>query len=186
MLVGRLIRAARGGWPDRVSPIVKAALVAHYQRVSMLIVVHPNQAMRVAKKRHVNYMSLFTARFIKHKYPAFAIGCHDPRFGECPGQPDGIRIRDWSRWDVFRRLLVLEQTVECDLCSGTGYRGRLGIHELMEGSKQVKQLIKNQANTEDIFKQAIGEGMDTLKQDGIKKAFQGFTDIKEVRRVCIS
>ena len=82
--------------------------------------------------------------------------------------------------------LKLYRTKGCDLCSGTGYRGRLGIHELMEGSKQVKQLIKNQANTEDIFKQAIGEGMDTLKQDGIKKVFQGLTDIKEVRRVCIS
>ncbi len=82
--------------------------------------------------------------------------------------------------------LKLYRTKGCDLCSGTGYKGRLGIHELMEGSKQVKQLIKNQANTEDIFKQAIGEGMDTLKQDGIKKAFLGFTDIKEVRRVCIS
>ncbi len=73
----------------------------------------------------------------------------------------------------------------CDNCSGSGYRGRLGIHELMEGTKKVKKLIKNQANTEDIFAQAISEGMDTLKQDGLKKAFQGFTDISEVRRVCI-
>ena len=64
--------------------------------------------------------------------------------------------------------------------------GGLGIHELMEGTKEVKRLIKNQANTEEIFQQAIQEGMDTLKQDGIKKVFQGFTDINEVRRVCIN
>jgi type II secretory ATPase GspE/PulE/Tfp pilus assembly ATPase PilB-like protein len=82
--------------------------------------------------------------------------------------------------------LKLYRAKGCDLCSGTGYRGRMGIHELMEGSKQIKHLIKNQANTEDIFKQAISEGMDTLKQDGIKKAFQGITDVREVRRVCIS
>ena len=82
--------------------------------------------------------------------------------------------------------LKLYRAKGCDLCSGTGYRGRMGIHELMEGSKQLKQLIKNQANTEDIFQKAIEEGMDTLKQDGIKKAFQGHTDVREVRRVCIN
>ena len=82
--------------------------------------------------------------------------------------------------------LKLYRAKGCDMCSGTGYKGRLGIHELMEGTKAVKKMIKSQANTEDIFNQAIGEGMDTLKQDGIKKAFLGLTDIKEVRRVCIS
>ena len=82
--------------------------------------------------------------------------------------------------------LKLYRSKGCDMCSGTGYKGRLGIHELMEGTKAVKKMIKSQANTEDIFKQVIGEGMDTLKQDGIKKAFLGLTDIKEVRRVCIS
>ena len=81
---------------------------------------------------------------------------------------------------------VLYRPKGCDRCSGTGYRGRLGIHELMEGTKEIKHLIKIQADTEDIFRQAIGEGMDTLKQDGIKKAFQGVTDISEVRRVCIN
>jgi type II secretory ATPase GspE/PulE/Tfp pilus assembly ATPase PilB-like protein len=47
-------------------------------------------------------------------------------------------------------------------------------------------MIKKQANSEMLFKQAIGEGMATLKQDGIQKAFQGLTDISEVRRVCIT
>jgi type II secretory ATPase GspE/PulE/Tfp pilus assembly ATPase PilB-like protein len=80
----------------------------------------------------------------------------------------------------------LYRTKGCDVCSGTGYKGRLGIHELMEGTKEIKRLIKNQENTEHLFEQAMKEGMDTLKQDGIKKVFQGLTDIKEVRRVCIT
>ena len=82
--------------------------------------------------------------------------------------------------------LTLQRPKGCDMCSGTGYKGRMGIHELMEGTKTIKKLIKNQSNTEDLFKQAIEEGMDTLKQDGIKKVFQGHTDMREVRRVCIS
>jgi type II secretory ATPase GspE/PulE/Tfp pilus assembly ATPase PilB-like protein len=74
----------------------------------------------------------------------------------------------------------------CDNCSGTGYRGRMGIHELMEGTAKIKLMIKKQANTEQIFDQAMKEGMSTLKQDGIMKVFQGMTDMAEVRRVCIN
>jgi type II secretory ATPase GspE/PulE/Tfp pilus assembly ATPase PilB-like protein len=47
-------------------------------------------------------------------------------------------------------------------------------------------MIKKQANTEDILKAALQQGMMTLKQDGILKVMQGITDISEVRRVCIN
>ena len=76
--------------------------------------------------------------------------------------------------------------VGCDACSNTGYRGRMGIHELMDGTPAIKLMIKNQATTEDIFKQAMEDGMTTLKQDGILKVFQGLTDMEELRRVCIN
>jgi type II secretory ATPase GspE/PulE/Tfp pilus assembly ATPase PilB-like protein len=82
--------------------------------------------------------------------------------------------------------MTLFKAVGCDACSNTGYRGRLGIHELMQGTPKIKLMIKKQANTEQIFEQAIREGMATLKQDGIKKVFKGVTDISEVRRVCIN
>jgi type II secretory ATPase GspE/PulE/Tfp pilus assembly ATPase PilB-like protein len=74
----------------------------------------------------------------------------------------------------------------CDNCSGTGYRGRMGIHELMEGTPKIKLAIKKQANTEQIFELAMQEGMSTLKQDGIMKVLKGHTDMAEVRRVCIN
>ena len=73
----------------------------------------------------------------------------------------------------------------CDVCSGTGFRGRLAIHELMDGTPEIKRMIKKQANTELLFEQAVKDGMTNLKQDGILKVFQGATDIREVRRVCI-
>jgi len=82
--------------------------------------------------------------------------------------------------------LTLYKPAGCDACSGTGYRGRLGVHELMEGTAEIKKMIKKQANTEIIFKQAMKESMTTLKQDGILKVFQGITDISEIRRVCIN
>jgi len=81
--------------------------------------------------------------------------------------------------------LTFYRAVGCDKCS-SGYKGRMGIHELMEGTPRIKKMIKKQAGAEQLFLQASEEGMDTLKQDGILKVFQGLTDFTEIRRVCIS
>ena len=82
--------------------------------------------------------------------------------------------------------LTIKRCGSCEVCSGTGYKGRLGIHELMEGTPKLKRLIKKQASTEELFALAKKEEMTTLKQDGILKVFNGLTDINEVRRVCIT
>jgi type II secretory ATPase GspE/PulE/Tfp pilus assembly ATPase PilB-like protein len=82
--------------------------------------------------------------------------------------------------------MVLSRHKGCDNCSGTGYRGRMGIHELMEGTPEVKLMIKNQATTEEILERAKQDGMQTLKQDGILKVMTGASDMAEVRRVCIN
>ena len=82
--------------------------------------------------------------------------------------------------------LTLYRPAGCEICSGTGYKGRLAIHELMEGTAKIKKMIKGRAPTEEIFEQAIEDGMTTLKQDGTLKVLQGITDLAEVRRVCIS
>jgi type II secretory ATPase GspE/PulE/Tfp pilus assembly ATPase PilB-like protein len=81
--------------------------------------------------------------------------------------------------------LTLAEPVGCDDCGNTGYHGRLGIHELLECTDEIKKLIKKQPEAEDIRQRAILEGMTTLKQDGILKVFQHLTDIHEVRRICI-
>ena len=86
----------------------------------------------------------------------------------------------------FRPDLTLYRPKGCEACSDTGYKGRLGIHELMEGTAEIKRMIKRRANSEELFIQAMKEGMTTLKQDGIQKVFSGLTDIHEIRRVCIS
>ena len=82
--------------------------------------------------------------------------------------------------------LTMKRLGSCEVCSGTGYKGRLGIHEMMEGTPKIKKLIKQQASTEELFALAKKEEMTTLKQDGILKVFSGITDINEVRRVCIT
>jgi type II secretory ATPase GspE/PulE/Tfp pilus assembly ATPase PilB-like protein len=62
----------------------------------------------------------------------------------------------------------------------------MGIHELIEGTREIKKLIKKEATSSDLAKQATKDGMTTLKQDGIHKVFEGVTDITEVRRVCVT
>ncbi|MFZ3208713.1 MAG: ATPase, T2SS/T4P/T4SS family [Geobacteraceae bacterium] len=81
--------------------------------------------------------------------------------------------------------IVPARPVGCTKCAGTGYRGRVGLHELLECNDALKILVKNRADNDIIRNQAILDGMTTLKQDGIIKVFKGITDIHEVRRVCI-
>jgi len=81
--------------------------------------------------------------------------------------------------------LTLAKPGGCDRCGNTGYRGRLGIHELLECTDPMKSLIKRKVSTEAIVAQAMEDGMTTLKQDGFLKVFQGITDILEIRRVCL-
>jgi len=73
----------------------------------------------------------------------------------------------------------------CETCGGTGYKGRLGLHELLMGSDDIKKLIQEHARVAEMFAVALDNGMRTLKQDGIEKVMQGLTDIHQVRAVCI-
>jgi type II secretory ATPase GspE/PulE/Tfp pilus assembly ATPase PilB-like protein len=86
---------------------------------------------------------------------------------------------------VPREKVTLSRPVGCSFCMDSGYVGRLGIHELLVCNEDVRELIKKRADTVVIRKQAIADGMVTLKQDGILKVLQGLTDIHEIRRVCI-
>ncbi|HLZ18766.1 MAG TPA: GspE/PulE family protein, partial [Smithellaceae bacterium] len=75
----------------------------------------------------------------------------------------------------------------CDACDKTGYRGRIGIHELLINTAEIKKRSIERRESIDVIRNiALSEGMLTLYQDGILKAFQGVTDIKQVHRVCMS
>ena len=70
----------------------------------------------------------------------------------------------------------------CPICSGTGYKGRLGLYEVMLLKDEVKELILARASTTEIKKEAIRMGMKTLRQSGIHKIKTGMTTIEEVLR----
>lgn len=70
----------------------------------------------------------------------------------------------------------------CSQCGGEGYKGRIGIYEVMEISLAIKNLIVSRASTDEILKQATGENMITMQEDGFIKAATGVTSIEEVLR----
>ena len=81
--------------------------------------------------------------------------------------------------------ITLYEPVGCEKCSDTGYRGRVGLHELLIGTDVIKKGIQGHARVSELFAIALEEGMRTLKQDGIEKVLLGITDIHQVRAVCI-
>ena len=85
----------------------------------------------------------------------------------------------------YTKDLELFEAVGCKECNGAGYKGRLGIHELLAGTDEVKRVIQRKAPIEEIRDRAIEDGMTTLMQDGIRKVFLGITDMKQIRGVCI-
>jgi type II secretory ATPase GspE/PulE/Tfp pilus assembly ATPase PilB-like protein len=79
---------------------------------------------------------------------------------------------------------TLYRAVGCPECN-KGYRGRIGLHELMIGTDRVKKLLVEHSRVAALLAAALEDGMLTLKMDGIEKVLGGFTDIKMVRQVCI-
>ncbi|MCK9275190.1 MAG: GspE/PulE family protein [Syntrophales bacterium] len=80
---------------------------------------------------------------------------------------------------------TLHRPKGCSACDNTGYKGRMGIHELLVSTDEIKELIQKHASVEQIRELAIKQGMRTLLQDGIEKVLQGRADFLQVRRVCI-
>ena len=80
--------------------------------------------------------------------------------------------------------LTLYRAIGCDECS-KGYKGRVGLHELMIGTDKVKKLLQEHSRVAQLLAAALEDGMLTLKMDGIEKTWSGLTDLKMVRAVCV-
>jgi len=72
----------------------------------------------------------------------------------------------------------------CELCEGSGYKGRMGLYEFLEATPPIKSLIQHQATVVELQAIALKQGMRTLKQSGIELVLQGQTNIGQIRSVC--
>jgi type IV pilus assembly protein PilB len=86
-------------------------------------------------------------------------------------------------FDPEKPAPVLHRPVGCSVCSNTGYRGRIAIHEIMTVSEEIEHLAVIRASSAEIKRVAMAEGMLTLRQDGWAKAQMGLTSVEEILRV---
>jgi type II secretory ATPase GspE/PulE/Tfp pilus assembly ATPase PilB-like protein len=75
----------------------------------------------------------------------------------------------------------VSHAVGCDRCGGKGYKGRLGVYEILQNSRTIKQLIQGSARPSEIFDAAVAEGMRSLRHDALEKVVQGLIDLKQAR-----
>lgn len=81
--------------------------------------------------------------------------------------------------------LTLYRPKGCFRCSNTGFKGRIGIYELLTMNEEIRRLVLQRASTAEINKAAVSMGMVTLRQDGLHKVKQGITSIEEIMRVIV-
>jgi type II secretory ATPase GspE/PulE/Tfp pilus assembly ATPase PilB-like protein len=93
--------------------------------------------------------------------------------------------QEWLKLYARDGKFALYRAKGCQACSGSGYKGRVGLHELLVGTDQLKKQIQEHARVADLLATALNEGMRTLRMDGIEKVLSGITDIRQVRSVCI-
>jgi type II secretory ATPase GspE/PulE/Tfp pilus assembly ATPase PilB-like protein len=83
----------------------------------------------------------------------------------------------------YTPAFVLHRGKGCQACNNTGYKGRVGIHELLINNDEVRHLIQTRARVTEIVEAAKRDGMTTLIQDGVLKALRGLTDVAQVKAV---
>ncbi len=102
-------------------------------------------------------------------------------------EPWNIKESDLEKWNLPIVNPNKEHTIYtpkgCERCRGTGYTGRVGLHELMVMNGELAELIVSRTPTHELKQEAVTHGMKQLKEDGLAKILQGYVDPDEVVRV---
>jgi type IV pilus assembly protein PilB len=88
----------------------------------------------------------------------------------------GLNVEEW-------RSITLYEGAGCFECGGTGFRGRTAIHELLDLSEQIREMILDKRPTSEIKRVAREEGMTFLRESAVEKARLGVTTLKEINKV---
>jgi type IV pilus assembly protein PilB len=88
-----------------------------------------------------------------------------------------------DKWKKDGKKLSLPHPNGCDKCNNTGYLGRIAIYEVMPLSEKIAKMVVEKTSAASIQRQAMQDGMLTMKQDGFVKVLEGVTTLEEVLRV---
>jgi type IV pilus assembly protein PilB len=98
-----------------------------------------------------------------------------------PEQPE-LSAAGYPEW-MWDQVEELYRHQGCPACSNTGFRGRIGLYEVMQMSEEIERLTVERSSAEAIRTVAVQQGMITLRDDGLQKALMGITSLDEVARV---
>jgi len=104
--------------------------------------------------------------------------CRRPR----PSDPEIIA---GMGYDPAEASFTLYEAGACKSCSGTGYRGRLAITEVLLMTEEIQHMAVGRRPSDEIKKVAMAQGMRTLREDGMEKVRLGLTSLEEVLRVVV-
>jgi type II secretory ATPase GspE/PulE/Tfp pilus assembly ATPase PilB-like protein len=77
--------------------------------------------------------------------------------------------------------ILVHTATGCEQCSGKGYKGRMGIYEILENNPAIRELIQRHARPSELFDAAIASGMRSLRHDALEKLVQGKVDVRQAR-----
>jgi len=101
-------------------------------------------------------------------------------------QPEEETLRQYFFWGEGTPLPKIYKGEGCERCGGTGYAGRIGIHEFLRITPQIREAIMTEKNYDDILRLSVQQGFHTIRYDGFKKALRGLTTIEEIIRASAS
>jgi type IV pilus assembly protein PilB len=96
-----------------------------------------------------------------------------------------LRKNDFPPEVCDRDDVVLHRAKGCSRCNNTGYKGRLGLYEVMIVSEAIRRLTVERKSADEIGRVAAAEGMKSLREDGIDKVLLGMTSVEEIARVIV-
>ncbi|HZX11130.1 MAG TPA: type IV-A pilus assembly ATPase PilB [Acidobacteriota bacterium] len=167
---------------DTVDIAIKAALTGHL----VFSTVHTNDAastitrlvnMNVEPFLIADSVRLIVAQRLVRK---LCKSCRD----EHKLTPDALEDIGFSPEEA--KKVKVYKPKGCPSCNNTGYKGRTALFEVLEVTEDIKEMILSRAQTKDIKKKAIEQGMLTLRQSGLEKIKKGITSVEEVLRVTVN
>ncbi|WLI91037.1 GspE/PulE family protein [Massilia sp. R2A-15] len=98
-------------------------------------------------------------------------------------EPAAVQAQWRARHGDADGRIHLKRAPGCTRCDNSGYKGRVGVHELLIATAAIKQMIHAKVTAAELLRAAIGQGMRTLRQDGIEKILQGVTTWEQIRAI---
>ncbi|MBI3621360.1 MAG: Flp pilus assembly complex ATPase component TadA [Nitrospirae bacterium] len=158
---------------------IQSALTGHL----VFTTVHANNAFDVIGRfvnmgiEPYNFVSSLNCILAQRLVRAICLSCREP------ATIDPVHCDEAGLTPVMLKTATLFQGRGCHACNGTGFQGRRAITEFLHLSDTVRELILARRPSSELRKQAIAEGMTTLRQAGVEKVLRGETTLREINRV---